>query len=58
MKLKKKKVNSGVIVSSMIGLSMGMIAAGKMRSIPKKKIIRTAKRAKSTLMNGITSLLG
>ncbi len=58
MKLNKNRVTSGVLVGSMIGLSVGMLAAGRMKNIPKKKIMKTARRAKSTLVNGITSLWG
>lgn len=43
-------------MGSMLGISLGVLVGTKMRSMNKRKIMRTAKRAKSTLMNAMNSL--
>jgi gas vesicle protein len=58
MLMNKDNIRNGVIVGSVVGLSVGMLVASTTKDNPKKKIMRTAKKAKSTLVNGISSLLG
>ncbi|HHV45510.1 MAG TPA: YtxH domain-containing protein [Tissierellia bacterium] len=48
---------NGAFIGSVLGLSLGMVVGSKVvHNIPRKKIMRTARRAKSTLMNGMNSL--
>lgn len=50
---------NGAFLGSVLGISLGMVVGSKvMNNIPKKKIMKTAKRAKATLMNGMSSLWG
>lgn len=56
--MNKDNIRNGVIVGSVVGLSVGMLVASTTKDNPKKKIMRTAKKAKFTLVNGISSLLG
>lgn len=45
------------LLGSVVGISLGMLVGSKVvNNIPRRKIMRTAKRAKSTLMNGMNSL--
>lgn len=56
--MNKDNIRNGVIVGSVVGLSVGMLVANTTKNNPRKKIMKTAKKAKSTLVNGINSLLG
>lgn len=47
------------LLGSVVGVSLGMVVGTKVvKNIPKRKIMKTARRAKSTLMNGMNSLWG
>ncbi len=56
--MKKNKIKNGVIIGSMVGLSVGMLMATNTKNVSRRKIMKTAKKAKSTLVNGINTLLG
>jgi gas vesicle protein len=58
MLMNRNNIRNGVIVGSVVGLSVGMLVANTTKNNPRKKIMKTAKKAKSTLVNGINSLLG
>lgn len=49
---------NGALIGSVLGISLGMIVVNRVNNVPKRKIKKTAKRAKSTLMNGMNSLWG
>ena len=57
MQLKKDRIRNGAIIGSMVGLSVGMLVASNMKNDPRRKIMKTARKAKSTLVNGISSML-
>ena len=58
MQLKKDRIRNGAIIGSMVGLSVGMLVASNMKNDPRRKIMKTARKEKSTLVNGISSMLG
>lgn len=47
---------NGAFLGSVLGVSLGMIFGTRMNSMQKRRIMRTAKRAKSNLINGMNSL--
>ncbi len=47
---------NGAIVGSILGASVGMFFGVRMNPIQKRKISRNARKATSTLMNGINSI--
>lgn len=48
---------NGALIGSVVGISLGMVVGTKVvNNIPRRKIMKTARRAKSTLMNGMNSL--
>ncbi|WP_236908645.1 hypothetical protein [Clostridium sp. Cult3] len=49
---------NGALLGSIIGASLGMFFGARMGPMQKRKIVRSARRATSTLMNGINSLWG
>lgn len=52
------RIKNGALIGSVVGMSLGMVVATKMNNVPKKKIMKTAKKAKSTILNGMQSLWG
>lgn len=52
------RIKNGALIGSVVGMSLGMVVATKMNTVPKKKIMKTAKKAKSTILNGMQSLWG
>ncbi len=48
---------SGALVGSILGTSVGMFFGARMNPIQKRKITKNIRRARSTLMNGVNSLL-
>ncbi|NLX63085.1 MAG: hypothetical protein GXZ06_11425 [Tissierellia bacterium] len=57
--LNRNGFRNGTLLGSILGLSLGMVVGTKViNNIPKRKIMKTARRAKSTLMNGVNSLWG
>lgn len=47
---------NGAILGSMLGASLGIFFGARMNPMQKRKIVRNARRATSTLMNGINSI--
>lgn len=47
---------NGAFLGSIIGASLGMIFGTKMSPMRRRRIARTARKAKSTLKNGINVL--
>jgi gas vesicle protein len=47
---------NGALFGTIVGTSLGMMFGTRMSPIQRKKIARTAKRATSTLKNGVSSL--
>ncbi|NMB27035.1 MAG: hypothetical protein GX987_03140 [Tissierellia bacterium] len=47
---------SGALLGSIIGASLGMIFGTRMGPMKRRRLMRTARRASSTLRNGINSL--
>ena len=47
---------NGALFGSIIGASLGMIFGTKMSPFKRRKLVRTARRASSTLKNGINYL--
>ncbi|GFN36018.1 hypothetical protein [Tepidimicrobium xylanilyticum] len=56
--MNNNRFKSGALFGSLVGISLGMIYGSKMGMFKKRKLMRTAKRAKSTLINGMNSLWG
>ena len=44
---------NGALLGSIVGASLGMIFGTRMNPMKKRKIMRSARRAKSTLKNGM-----
>ena len=55
--MKKNKIKNGVIIGSMVGLSVGMLMATNTKNVSRRKIIKTARESKSTVVNGIKTVL-
>ncbi|CCQ97592.1 conserved hypothetical protein [[Clostridium] ultunense Esp] len=49
---------NGALLGSILGASLGMFFGTRMGPMQRRRIMRTAKRAKSTLLNGMNSLWG
>lgn len=49
---------NGALLGSILGASVGMIFGTRMWPMQRRRIMRTARRAKSTLFNGMNSLWG
>jgi gas vesicle protein len=49
---------NGALFGTIVGTSLGMIFGTKMGPMQKRKVMRSARRATSTLKNGINSLWG
>lgn len=47
---------NGTLFGSILGASLGMFLSKRMSPWQKRKIMRTARRAKSTFMDGIDNL--
>lgn len=47
---------SGALLGSILGVSLGMIFGTKIGPLQKRRIIKTARRAKTALFNGMSSL--
>lgn len=47
---------NGALLGSIIGASLGMIFGTRMGPMKRRRLMRTARRASSTLRNGINSL--
>jgi len=57
--LNRNGFRNGALIGSVLGISLGMVVGTKVvNNIPKRKIRKTARRAKATLMNGMNSLWG
>jgi surface antigen len=47
---------NGALFGTLLGASLGMIFGTRMSPFQKRKIMKTARRASSTLKNGVNSL--
>ncbi|NLW40639.1 MAG: hypothetical protein GXY96_06910 [Tissierellia bacterium] len=56
--MNNNKLKSGALIAGIAGVAVGMVYGSKMGMLKKRKFIRTAKRAKATLLNGMNSLWG
>ena len=54
--MNNNRFTNGALFGSIIGASLGIIFGTRMGPLKKRKLIRTARRAKSTLRDGINSL--
>ena len=54
--MKNNGFKNGALFGSIVGTSLGMIFGTRMSLMQKRKIMRTARRATSTLRNGMNTL--